>query len=97
MNTCNCDQIGNDMTTGDYTITYHSGTGDYWPCPYCEPRCPYCGRPLSHYPYYHQLYRNPWVDPYYTWAAIMDNEDFELAEQGMGDYCKELLHLDKEL
>ena len=103
MDNCNCHQMGNDTTGGNFTITYPSGTGDYWSCPYCDPpRCPGCGRILSPYPYYHLPYRNPWVDPYYTWgngtscSAKWGVEDFELAEMGMDDYCQELNRIDIE-
>lgn len=46
--------------TNDFT----GGTVESY-CPYCQPRCPYCGRP--YYPY-NPWYPQPWypVYPIYT-------------------------------
>ncbi len=48
---------------GQAQMNAQSGIGQAWgglypPCPYCQPKCPCCGRPLGNwnypqYPYWH--------------------------------------------
>jgi len=56
---CNCYESLDSTSTGDYF--YYQCSYPY--CPYCEPRCPICGRPLRTQPYY--PYPNPY--PIYPW------------------------------
>lgn len=46
---------------------YHFST---YPCPYCDPKCPHCGRPYRTQPYVPNPYPYPfWYELYPIWSS----------------------------
>lgn len=63
-------------STSDNAVKFVDASTTSMGCPYCEPRCPCCGRPYRRYynlPYY-PIYAQPSYDPPYygRWNTTND-------------------------